>query len=249
MPGACSVTALYRSCVDSTGQVVTPDGTGTVVLPFTNRTSAPRALAASARAKPILPEESLLMKRTGSRRSRVAPAVTITRRPLRSSFAVSSRVISARMASGSLIRPAPVSPQARYPPSGPTKTTPRSRRTAALCCVAGAVHMPVFMAGARRIGALVARTVVDSMSSAIPQAILAMMLAVAGAMTNRSAAFASAMCSTSQVSGRANVSVTTGWLERVSKVSGATNSVAFLVMMTWTAAPALRKADVSAQAL
>ena len=92
--------------------------------------------------------------------------------------------------------------------------------------------MPVFIAGATSTGALVASTVVESMSSAMPHTIFARIFAVAGAMANTSARLARAMCSTSQVAGRAKVSVTTGWLESVSKVSGWTNSVADLVMMT-----------------
>ena len=70
--------------------------------------------------------------------------------------------------------------------------------------------MPVFIAGAIITGARVAMTVVESMSSAMPHAILPMMLAVAGAIRKRSARLASAICSTSQVSGRTNVSVATG---------------------------------------
>ena len=83
---------------------------------------------------------------------------------------------------GSLMRPAPVSPQARKPAF---RTDDSGRRGpagyAGLACVASAVHMPVFMAGASRMGALVASSVVVSMSSAMPQASLAIRLAVAGA--------------------------------------------------------------------
>ena len=78
--------------------------------------------------------------------------------------------------------------------------------------------MPVFMAGASSFGAEDASRVDVSISSAMPCAAFASRLAVAGAIRKRSALFASAICSTSQVSGRANVSVTAGWLERVSKV-------------------------------
>ena len=78
--------------------------------------------------------------------------------------------------------------------------------------------MPVFMAAAMSSGALVANAVVDSISSAMPQAILPMILAVAGAMTNRSASEAKAICSTSQGCSRLNISVQTGFPVRVSKV-------------------------------
>ena len=109
--------------------------------------------------------------------------------------------------------------------------------------------MPVFMAGASRIGAFVAKTVVDSMSSAMPHAIFAMIFAVAGAMAKTSARFASAICSTSHVSGRANVSVTTGWLLSVSNVSGCTNCAAFFVMMTCVSTPSLRRRETISQLL
>ena len=84
---------------------------------------------------------------------------------------------------------------------------------------------------------MVASTVVESMSSAMPAAIFAMMFAVAGAITKTSASFASATCSTFQYSGARKVSVTTWFAESVWNVSGETNSVAFRVMITWTLAP------------
>ena len=52
----------------------------------------------------------------------------------------------------------------------------------------GFSYMPVFIAGEMRTGFLVAQTVVVSMSSHIPLAILPITLAVAGAMRNTSAA-------------------------------------------------------------
>ena len=145
--------------------------------------------------------------------------------------------------------PAPLSPQARWPVAGATMRTPREASTERLCCVAGFSHMPVFMAGATSTGARVASTVVESMSSAIPQAILARMFAVAGAMRNKSARLASATCSTSHVAGRSNVSHATGWPERVSKVSGATKRPAFFVITTYTSAPCFCSRRSSSQAL
>ena len=215
----------------------TPSGTGAVTQARTTVTSAPRSRAASARANPIFPLESFVIKRTGSSRSLVAPAVTSTFSPERSFPDVRMPSTASTTASGSLMRPAPRSPHARIPESGPIKRTPRSFSVRRFACVASAVHMPVFMAGASRTGALVASTVVESMSSAIPAAIFAMILAVAGAITKTSARCARATCSTFQVSGVRNVSVTTGLAESVWKVSGATNSVAFRVMITWTFAP------------
>ena len=53
-------------------------------MPATIVTSAPRARAASANAKPIRPEERFEIKRTGSIGSRVAPAVINIRSPIKS---------------------------------------------------------------------------------------------------------------------------------------------------------------------
>ena len=153
------------------------------------------------------------------------------------------------MASGSLMRPAPLSPQARRPLSGPTVRTPRASKTRRFCCVASAVHMPVFIAGASTMGALVAKSVVVSMSSAMPQASLAIRLAVAGATSITSAFCAREMCLTSQDSVRAKVSTHTGRALRVSKVSGATSLVAFCVMMTSTSAPSFFSLETTSHAL
>ena len=60
----------------------TPGGVGSETGPLTRTTSAPAFRAACATAKPIFPELRLLMKRTGSMRSRVGPAVISTRLPL-----------------------------------------------------------------------------------------------------------------------------------------------------------------------
>ena len=97
--------------------------------------------------------------------------------------------------------------------------------------------MPVFMAGAITTGALVARSVVETMSSAMPCAAFAMMFAVAGAITNTSAAFASEMCSTSHGKLRSKVSTTVRLHESVSNVTGEMNCVADSVMSTRTSAP------------
>ena len=52
------------------------------VGPETNVTFAPRRPASSAIAYPIFPDEGFERKRTGSKNSRVGPAVTRTRRSL-----------------------------------------------------------------------------------------------------------------------------------------------------------------------
>ncbi|MBA7656637.1 hypothetical protein ES703_64564 [subsurface metagenome] len=94
------------------------------------------------------------------------------------------------------------------------------------------------MAGARITGALVASTVQLSMSSEMPTASLAMIQAVAGAITTISAASASAICSRLNSEASSNISVTTGRLVMLRRVSGAMNLVADSVITTSTLAPA-----------
>src|SRR4030043_1023574 len=98
--------------------------------------------------------------------------------------------------------------------------------------------MPACMAGATIIGAFVASTVQQSMSSAMPAAILAIIFAVAGVITTTSAASAKATCSTLYSEASSNILVTTGLPVMLRKVSGAINSVAASVIMTSTLAPA-----------
>ena len=76
-----------------------------------------------------------------------------------------------------------------------------------------------------------------------------LLFAVAGAMRNKSARLASAMCSTSHVAGRSNVSQATGCPESVSKVSGATKRPAFFVITTYTSTPCFCSRRSSSQAL
>ena len=58
-----------------------PAGGSIDVGPATSVTAAPRRAASAATANPIRPLDRLPMKRTGSRSSKVGPAVTSTRRP------------------------------------------------------------------------------------------------------------------------------------------------------------------------
>ena len=95
--------------------------------------------------------------------------------------------------------------------------------------------MAAFIAGATRIGAATASSVVESRSSAMPAAILASAFAVAGATTIASAHFASAMCSISNL--RSNASVYARLPLSVSNVSGGTNSQACFVNTTRACAP------------
>ena len=100
--------------------------------------------------------------------------------------------------------------------------------------------MLLFIAGAMTTGAVVAMTVVVSISSAMPPAIFPMMLAVAGAMTNTSAHWARAMCSTLNSGISLNMDTATGLPEISRIVSGVINSVACSVIMHLTSAPRLR---------
>ena len=103
-----------------------------------------------------------------------------------------------------------------------------------LSCVAGFSNMSVFIAGEISFGHVAARTVVVSMLSAMPCASLAIVLAVAGAMSMRSAAWLSSMCSVGVSFRGSNTSVTTLPQLMVSKVRGDTNFAAFSVMTTRT---------------
>ena len=105
-----------------------------------------------------------------------------------------------------------------------------------LACVAGAFHMPLFIAGAITMGRGVASSVVEIRSSAMPLAILAMILAVAGATTTRSGSCASEMWWMGS-EGSSNRPTATGSLVSARKVSGPTNSVACLLITTLTRAP------------
>ena len=100
----------------------------------------------------------------------------------------------ARMTGGSARRPKPCSLQAMAPSSGPTTCTPRLRSSAMLATVAGWVHMRTFMAGAASTGLSVASSTVLARSDAKPAAMVASMLALAGATTTRSALRESWIC-------------------------------------------------------
>ena len=99
--------------------------------------------------------------------------------------------------------------------------------------------MLVFMAGAITFGALQARMVVVSMSSAMPAAIFPMTLAVAGATMKTSALAASDTCPTLNSKLRSKVSTMHLFPVSVSKVTGVINWQALRVMMTCTSACAL----------
>ena len=177
------------------------------------------------------------MKRTGSMASWVPPAVTITRSPPRGRPGRSSAHAAAAMSSTGASLPEPTSPQASRPLSGPTSSTPRPIRRATFSRVTSAVHMPVFMAGATRMGAFVASKVVDRRSSAMPAAIFAMTFAVAGATSTRSASWASEMWWIGS-SGSSKSPMATRSPVRARKVVGPTKRAACSVMRTLTRQPA-----------
>ncbi len=251
-------------------------------------TSAPRAFAATARAIPWRPLERLPRKRTGSRGSRVPPAVMTMRRPARSSppragrtnsparrrsviettaagwagadaetiacaapacpAPLSSTARAARtIVSGSSIRPGPESLPVSCPTAGPTIVTPRLRRVAMFATVAGFCHISVCMAGAMTSGAVLARTVLPSRSSARPTASLAIVFAVAGAITMRSADWPIATCRTSATPSYR--SVATGLRLIASRVGRPTKRSAASVATTCTECPSSTSARMTPTAL
>ena len=162
--------------------------------PRPGATSAPRSTAARARAQPIRPEERLPRNRTGSRCSRVPPALTATRRPARSRPA--ARGHDRRIGRARRSRPRPARrgraagrDRSRGRSAGRSRDRrPRAPRHAAwptLAWVAGCSHISVCIAGAKTTGQwAVSRTLV-SRSSARPVAARASRSAVAGATSDQ----------------------------------------------------------------
>ena len=130
----------------------------------------------------------------------------------------------------------PVSPHARYPVADSTISYPYDSSFFILSCTIGFSIIPVFMAGAMILGHFAGMIVVLSISSAIPPAILPIILADAGATMNTSALFASATCSTLNWKFLSNVSTRHLLPVSVSNVIGLIKFVAFSVMMTCTSA-------------
>ena len=132
------------------------------------------------------------------------------------------------ISAGSIMRPEPVMPEARRPTAGPATVMPRDLSVATLCCVAGLSYMWPSMAGQTTTGARVASTVVVRASSASPWAMRAMVLAVAGATTTRSARSAMATWSIRSSVLGSNMSVTIGRWVMLPKASGDAKRVAAL---------------------
>ena len=86
------------------------------------------------------------------------------------------------ISSGSDMRPAPCSPSAISPDSGPIVSTPRASSARTFSCVTGAAHMRGFMAGATSSGPVNASADWVSTFGASPCARRAIVLAPAGAM-------------------------------------------------------------------
>ena len=138
-------------------------------------------------AEPILPLEWFEMKRTGSRGSRVGPLVTNIFFPRNGPFCAKRATMAETICSGSAIRPFPSSPLAKKPLSGSIICTPCIRSLCKFSCVVGCANISRSMVGATHTGARIDRYVVTRRLSAIPCDIFASVLAVAGAITIRSA--------------------------------------------------------------
>ena len=134
--GSAACAASSICCAVSTATTFTPSGGGTSAGPVTKVTSAPSAASALAIAAPCAPDDRLAMKRTGSIGSWVGPDVTSTRLPL-SGPSDSAAEAASTICIGSTIRPAPYSPQAMSPSSGPRTVTPSCSNSDRLRCVAG----------------------------------------------------------------------------------------------------------------
>ena len=137
----------------------------------------------------------------------------------------------------STIRPLPTSPDASLPSIGPANLTPLDFNVSTLCAVALLAHIWASIAGATIRGALVARAVAPSGSSARPIANFAIVLAVAGATTITSAPKASATWSMFKSEFDSNRPTVTGRCVSASNVVGPTNSDAPDVITTSTCAP------------
>jgi hypothetical protein len=246
---ASTAACISRAVVTSTRR--TPRGVGSATGPATSSTSAPASAAARAIAKPIFPLERLVRPRTGSIGSKVGPAVTSTRRPARC-FGAKKAIVSARISSGSSMRPSPVSPQAWSPLPGPSTVVPSARSCATLRCVAGCDHISRFIAGAtssaqRSIGR--ATQASASRSSARPCSSRARKSALAGATTIASASRVRLMCAMLLGSRASHGSANTGRPESACSVTAPMKRCADSVITTCTLAPSLAYARTSSAPL
>ena len=146
------------------------------------------------------------------------------------------------MCSGSAMRPLPCNPLAKKPLSASTNMTPRDFKVSKLACVAGCEYMSKSIAGAAITGQRADKQVVVSRLSAMPDAILANVFAVAGAIIIKSAQMPNLtwLCHSPLV-GSKN-SVYTGFFDKVDIVSVLMNRLAFSVIITFTSAPSFTNA-------
>ncbi|OIQ65374.1 hypothetical protein GALL_530670 [mine drainage metagenome] len=111
--------------------------------------------------------------------------------------------------------------------------------------MAGCSHISRFIAGAYNTGLPAASRRVESRSSANPCAARAMVCAVAGATTMRSAARANSICAMALGTRTSHRSVNTGRPDKAWKVASPTKRLAASVSTTCTVAPALTSSRVS----
>ncbi len=179
-------------------------------------------------------------KRTGSRGSRVPPALITTCRPARSRPSpcgprASTRRQVSKISAGSGKRPFPVSTPVRRPTAGSMTTAPRRRSVATFSWVAGCSHISVCIAGTKITGQRAVRRVLVSRSSARPWAALASMSVVQGATTTRSADWPMRTCGTSWTDSQ--TSVEAGLPERAAQVASPTKCRDAAVGTTRTSCP------------
>ena len=177
--------------------------------------------------------------------SRVGPAVIATLRPTKSCCVAKCWQSAVKISDGSDIRPAPTSPHACSPLFGPMVWIPRDKSAVRFCCVMLWRYICWFIAGASKIGALVARQIVESKSFAMPTVKRAIKSALAGAISTASAHFANSICPIASSACGSNRDCATALPEIACKVSGVTNSAAAGVRTTLTCAWALRNKRIN----
>ena len=138
---------------------------------------------------------------------------------------------------GSDSRPRPTCPLASRPRSGPTIITPRAFSVSRFACTAGWANITLSIAGATATGARVASAVSVGRLSPMPCASLAIVVALAGAMSSASARRPSATCSSGSSAVVHRSSLTTP-PTRLRKVKAGAKRLAFGVRATSTVAPA-----------
>ena len=146
-----------------------PAGGSSSVGPSSSVTAAPRAAASRASAIPVAPVDALLTNRTGSKASRVGPAVTTTRSPARSRRARARARAPSTRRSSAASRPTPVSRSAKKSAFPVRRFRIRARAASADSRASRrSSYMAEFIAGAITTGTRAASSAVVSRSSAMP---------------------------------------------------------------------------------